>query len=400
MPKKNNFNKKEPSFQGDSLRRRRKEKQEAPAKLQDEEDFKELQELLEDETHLLDEARSPLEYLLSLRQPQELALRLTQSLVSLRSRLAELELERLNNESGMPGRSDVVARRAQEKAEKLELEIHKTERVLRRLMLMSKVMEQIISLRKDTIAGVRTEMEAEVRLLQEKFNVNEELIRGRYVDRVNMLHRYWLWRTLQELGDQTVSRTFEEELSCGPRYRSLGVQNNILSDTLEQQLAWMVRFSERERIFRDHVRRLDILVEELTDVNEAIEESLTCRVCGLFFEDPVLFWPCGHTFCLTCFDSLSIAPSLFRCPTCGSMGSEGYVHNLLIAECVAKWMFKDSGYADINGALSLIRLHLSKFRKEIISARIAQYRQRLADALHEESKPVEPAYMDIEYRAF
>ncbi|ESL07230.1 hypothetical protein TRSC58_05086 [Trypanosoma rangeli SC58] len=400
MPKKNGVKKKEPLFQGDSLRRQRKKKQEAPAKVQDGEDFEKLQELLEDETQLLDEARPPLEHLLSLRQPQELALRLTQSLVSLRSRLAELELERLNNESGMPGRSDAVARRAQEKAEKLELEIYKTERVLRRLLLMSKVMEQIISLRQDTIAGVRTMMEAEVRLLQEQFNANEELIRGRYVDRVNMLHRYWLWRTLQELGDQTVSRTFEEELSCGPRYRSLGVQNNILSDTLEQQLAWMVRFAEKERIFRDHVRRLDILVEELTDVNEAMEEALTCRVCGLFFEDPVLFWPCGHTFCLTCFDSLSIAPSLFRCPTCGSMGSEGYVHNLLIAECVAKWMFKDSGYADINGALSLIRLHLSTFRKEIISTRIAQFRQRLEEALYEETKPEEPAYMDIEYRAF
>ncbi|RNF26705.1 uncharacterized protein Tco025E_01030 [Trypanosoma conorhini] len=400
MPKKSRGKKNSPSSHAHSSSRQRNKNQEAPADTQEAEEFQKLQELLEDETQPLDVAKTPLEHLLSLRQPQELALRLAQSLISLRSRLAELELERLNNEHGVPGRSDAVARRAQEKAEKLELEICKTERVSRRLLLMSRVVGHIIGLRKDTIAAVGAAMEAEVRSLREQIEANEEVIRGRFVDRVNMLHRYWLWRTLQELGDQTVSRTFEEELSRGPRYRSLGVQNNILSDTLEQQLSWLVRFAERERLFREHVRRLDTLVEELTDVNEALEEALTCRVCGLFFEDPVVFWPCGHTFCLACFDSLSIAPSLFRCPTCGSMGSEGYVHSLLIAECVAKWMFKDSGYADIHGALSLIRLHLSKFRKEVISTRIAQLRQRLAEAQYAERKPEELADMDVEFRSF
>ncbi|RNC31055.1 hypothetical protein TcCL_Unassigned06424, partial [Trypanosoma cruzi] len=305
---------------------------------------------------------------------------------SLRARLAELELERLNRGSEAPGLSNIVARRAQEKAEKLELEIQKTERVTRRLKIISSLVGHIIRLREKTLTETHTAMEAEVQSLQEKIRVNEELIRERFVSRVNMLHRYWLWRTLQELGDQTVGWTFEEELARGPRYRTLGVQNNIVSETLEQQLSWLLVFAEKEKIFREHVRRLELLVEELTDINDALEEALTCRVCGLLFEDPVLFWPCGHVFCLVCFDTLSIAPSLFRCPTCGSMGSEGYVHNLLIAESVAKWMFKDAGYGDIHGALSLIRLHLSKFRKEVISSRVAQLHQQLTEARQKETK--------------
>ncbi|KAF5219166.1 hypothetical protein ECC02_007862 [Trypanosoma cruzi] len=400
MPKKTGGKKKGQSSPDGSEPRKRKNNKKATMEPRDVDEMQKLQELLGDEEQPLGVSKKSLEGLLSLRQPQELAVRLAQSLSSLRTRLAELELERLNRGSEAPGLSNIVARRAQEKAEKLELEIQKTERITRRLKIMSNLVGRIIRLREKTLTETHTAMEAEVQSLQEKIRVNEELIRERFVSRVNMLHRYWLWRTLQELGDQTVGWTFEEELARGPRYRTLGVQNNIVSETLEQQLSWLLVFAEKEKIFREHVRRLELLVEELTDINDALEEALTCRVCGLLFEDPVLFWPCGHVFCLVCFDTLSIAPSLFRCPTCGSIGSEGYVHNLLIAESVAKWMFKDAGYGDIHGALSLIRLHLSKFRKEVISSRVAQLRQQLTEARQKETKVEELSQMDITYRDF
>lgn len=93
-------------------------------------------------------------------------------------------------------------------------------------------------------------------------------------------------------------------------------------------------------------------------------------MCGLLYEDPVIFWPCGHTFCLECFHSLAIAPSLYRCSVCGSIGSEGYVHNLLIADTVAKWMFKDSGYRDIDGPLNAIRTHMMRFQKQSLTSRL------------------------------
>lgn len=353
-----------------------------------------------EETQEVDVSMTPLERLLSMRPPQELAMQLSESLFSLRARLAEMELEKLNCDYGSQVTTNAAALRVLDKKAKLELEILKTEKVLDRLLLMSRVVEQIVEMHDKIHADSRVAMEEEVVSLRQQVKTNDELIRQFFVNRINMLHRYWLWRTLQELGDLTVGQTFEEELSRGPRYRTIGVQNNILSSTLEQQLAWLQQFAEKEKIFREHVRRLDNLVEELTDVNEALEEALTCCVCGLMFEDPVALWPCGHTFCLVCFDTLSIAPSLFRCPTCGSIGSEGYVHNLLISESVAKWMFKDAGYGDIHGALSLVRLHLSKFRREVIMSRIANLRKRLAEAVFTESKPEEISEMDITYRTF
>ncbi|KEG07948.1 hypothetical protein DQ04_08411040 [Trypanosoma grayi] len=346
----------------------------------------------------LEVAVTPLENLLSMRRPQQIAVELANSLISLRKRLAELELEKMHSDGGAA--LPTLGRRTRDKEVKLELEIAKTEKMMRRLLLMTRVVDRIVDMRETVVSDARVAMESEVVALRAQVVLNEELIRARYVSRVNMLHRYWLWRTLQELGDVTVGRTFEDELARGPRYRTVGLQNNILSDTLEQQLVWLRRFAEKEEVFRAHVRRLDNLVEELTDVNEALEETLTCRVCGLLFEDPVVFWPCGHTFCLVCFDSLTIAPSLFRCPTCGSIGSEGYVHNLLIAESVAKWVFKEAGYADIHGALSLVRLHLSKFRKDVIMTRIASLREQLAAVRDREARPEELAEMSITFRAF
>ncbi|KAH9584148.1 zinc finger protein [Trypanosoma melophagium] len=345
---------------------------------------------------------TPLDHLLSMRRPHQIAAELANSLFSLRSRLAKLELERLNYESGTAGANAMVriAQERQEKQDKLEMEIIKTEKMTRRLLLMSKVVDRVVSLRETVFAEVREKMEAEVETLRDQIAVNEARIRERYVGRVNLLHRYWLWRTLQELGDVNVGTTFEGELARGPRYRTVGLQNNILSDTLEQQLTWLRRFGEKEAVFRGHVQRLDTFVERLTDVSEVLEDTLTCAVCGLLFEDPVLFWPCGHTFCLVCFDSLCIAPSLFRCPTCGSMGSEGYVHNLLIAESVAKWVFKDAGYSDVHGALSLIRLHLSKFRKDVIMVRLTDLRQRLAEARERETSPEKASEMSITYRLY
>ncbi|ORC91130.1 uncharacterized protein TM35_000061350 [Trypanosoma theileri] len=356
----------------------------------------------DEETNQLEVTVAPLDHLLSMRRPQQIASELANSLVSLRSRLAKLELERLNYESGAAN-GHIMARIAQErqdKQEKLEIEILKTEKMTRRLLLMSKVVDRVVTLRETIFAETRAAMEAEIERLREQVAENEARIRDRYVGRVNLLHRYWLWRTLQELGDVNVGTTFEAELARGPRYRTIGLQNNILSDTLEQQLLWLRRFGEREEAFRGHVQRLDTFVERLTDVSEVLEDTLTCGVCGLLFEDPVLFWPCGHTFCLVCFDSLCIAPSLFRCPTCGSMGSEGYVHNLLIAESVAKWVFKDAGYSDIHGALSLIRLHLSKFRKDVIMVRLADLRERLKEAQERETSPEKLSEMSITYRLY
>ncbi|CBH11439.1 hypothetical protein, conserved [Trypanosoma brucei gambiense DAL972] len=336
--------------------------------------------------------------LLSMRHPQQIAADLTRSLSSLRQRLAQLEMEWLGFESSAVG--STYACRARDQKDKLEHEVRKTEKMTRHLILLGRVLDRIFELRTSVFDSERTAMEAEVEELTKRVEKNDEEIRSCYINRISLLHRYWVWRTLQELGDMTVGRTFAEELARGPRYRSIAIQNRILSDTLERQLEWLQRFLEKEEVFCGRVRQLERFVEEFTDMNDALEEVLTCRVCNLLFEDPVVFWPCGHSFCLQCFDSLSVAPSLFRCPLCGSMGSEGYVHNLLLSESVAKWMFKDACYADVHGALSLVRLHLSKFRRNIISSRMEQLEERLTAERGRELASDTLDDMDIVYRAY
>nr|CCC90729.1 unnamed protein product [Trypanosoma congolense IL3000] len=340
----------------------------------------------------------PLHRLLGMRHPQQIASDLETSLASLRLRLVHLEMECLRCDGTAAG--STYAWRAKENKEKLELEVRKTEKMVRHLSMLGRVLDRIVDLRSEVFAVERSEMEKELNELENRVAENDEAIRQRCINRINLLHRYWVWRTLQELGDMTIGRTFEEELGRGPRYRSIAIQNKILSDTVEQQLHWLQRFSDREETFSSRLRQLERFVEEFTDINDALEEVFTCRVCGLLFEDPVVFWPCGHSFCLLCFDSLSVAPSLFRCSLCGSMGSEGYVHNLLLSESVAKWMFKDVCYADVHGALSLVRLHLSKFRKSAISSRIENLEQRLLAEREREMLSDSLSSMDIVTRAY
>lgn len=268
-------------------------------------------------------------------------------------------------------------RRAKQEKEELEREIAATQKTIKRLILMSDQITQIINMKQDIAKETRAGLLREIDSLRREIETKEETIRRGYTQRINMLQRYWPWRQLKELGDTTVGKTFEEELSRGPRYRNVGVQNNIQSDYIRQQIHWLQQLGCQEGIFRSHLHHLDVMVEDLNDVTELLETAMTCGVCGLIYEEPVLFWPCGHSFCLECFASLAIAPSLFRCPICGSIGSEGYLHNLLLAETVAKWMFKDSGYGDLQAPLSAIRVHLSRLRQDEIQGRIRALTEEL-----------------------
>ncbi|KAL7699458.1 Zinc finger C3HC4 type (RING finger) containing protein [Lotmaria passim] len=278
-------------------------------------------------------------------------------------------------------------RRAKQEKDELEREIAATQKTIKRLLLMSDQIAQIIKMKQAVFKDTKASLLKEIDNLQHEVETKEETIRRGYMQRISMLQRYWPWRQLKELGDITVGKTFEEELSRGPRYRNVGVQNNIQSDYIRQQIHWLQKLGCQEGIFRNHLHHLDVMVEDLNDVTELLETAMTCGVCGLIYEEPVLFWPCGHSFCLECFASLAIAPSLFRCPTCGSIGSEGYLHNLLLADTIAKWMFKDSGYGDLQAPLSAIRVHLARFRQDEIQERVRSLQEELQRSKREELLP-------------
>ncbi|KPA85371.1 hypothetical protein ABB37_01688 [Leptomonas pyrrhocoris] len=292
-------------------------------------------------------------------------------------------------------------RRAKKEKEELAREIAGTQRAIKRLLLMSEQVAQIIEMKRVVFRDTQASLLKEIEDLQNEIDSKQDTIRRGYTQRINMLQRYWPWRHLRELGDITVGKTFEEELRRGPRFRNVGIQNNIKSDYIRQQIHWLQQLGCQEGLFRTHLRHLDVMVEDLNDVTELLETAMTCSVCGLIYEEPVLFWPCGHSFCLQCFASLEIAPSLYRCPTCGAVGSEGYVHNLLLAETVSKWMFKDTGYGDLQAPLSAIRVHLSRFRQDEIRDRILELQEELGQSQEAElTKKSNEDTVTISYRLY
>lgn len=349
---------------------------------------------------LRDEVVIPdIEQVMHARRLNTLEDQLTSSLLVLQRKLTMME-KRMETTGGAALLPFQIRRAKQEKME-LKREIWETQRTIELLNVMKTQLMNFIDMKKRVFQETGGALREEVLKLEQQIMDNEEPIRRGYIGRINMLQRYWPWRQLKELGDTSVGETFEEELAHGPRFRNVGIQNNIKSDYMSQQLHWLQEFAMREEQFRGHIRHLDMLVEDLNDINDLIESTITCSICGLLYEEPVLFWPCGHSFCVLCFDSLSIAPSLFRCPICGSIGSEGFVHNILLAETISKWMFKDTGYGDLQEPLNSIRIHLTHFRKEEITARIEDLKKEIQKSKKERADQSTSAdTITISYRLY
>lgn len=330
----------------------------------------------------------------------DIARKLPRSLQLLNHKLKEMErrIQQTHERAVLP----FQIRRAQQERKHLREEIFRTEHVIRELNVMSNQMHDVLKLRDTVKAEMVQEMKDEVEALKKEKQDHYEDIRQGYINRINLLHLYWPWRQLLELGDTNVGTTFKEELDRGPRYRNVNIQNAIQSEMTDQQLKWLEEIVNREDVFRGHLNKLDALVEDLTDITDLLETALTCQVCGLLFEDPVVFWPCGHTFCYICFQSLKISSSLHRCPTCSSIGSEGFLHNLLIGESVAKWMFKDSGYGDLKGPMTNIRLHLSRFSRQNIQSRITELREAMKNRALDNLRGKVPGeeLITVSYRAY
>ncbi|TPP40499.1 Zinc finger, C3HC4 type (RING finger) family protein [Leishmania donovani] len=340
--------------------------------------------------------------LMQSKRLQILADQLERSLRVLGQKLDRMQM-RMEN-AGRGALLPFQLRRAKQEKEELKREIMATQRTIKRLIFMSTQMKQMIALKNEVLQSTRARLLEEIKTLETQVHENAEQIRRGYVQRISMLQRYWPWRQLRELGDTTVGKTFEEELARGPRYRNIGIQNNIQTDYIVQQLHWLQELGNREGVFRGHLRLLEGMVEDLNDITDLLETTMTCTVCGMLYENPVILWPCGHSFCLPCVECLAIAPSLYRCPTCGSIGSEGFVHNLLLAETVAKWMFKDKGYGDTQAPLNAIRVHLPRFRQDSIQSRISQLKKDLRESAERAASPgkdpAERELIAISYRLY
>lgn len=338
------------------------------------------------------------EVMVAKREIRDISRNLTRSLAILNRKREDLErrIEQTQERAVLPFQH----RRAQQQSRELRKEIQRTEHVMEEIKLMTSQLQEVSKLRESVMEATKKEIVEEVERLTLEKASHKDAIRAGFVDRICLLNVYWPWRQLLELGDMKVGTIFQDELARGPRYRNVGIQNNIQSETSERQLRWLEEIVNREDVFRGHLNKLDALVEDLMDITDFLETALTCQVCSLLFEDPVVLWPCGHTFCYVCFRSLIISPSLYRCPTCSCIGSEGFVHNLLIGDAAAKWMFKDSGYGDLKGPMTSIRLHLSRFSRQNIQNRIVQLRDAIKNRALFNLRSSNDELITISYRAY
>lgn len=337
------------------------------------------------------------EELMAAHNLDDVTAKISTSLKELHERMLRIDVEVAKYPTGAPGMLPFQVRRAKRKQAELDVERIVTANTIRKLNIISEQLTKVKALRRDIFENTKVELEEEIAALRARKEELAEPIRHGFIERINMLNRYWPWRQLLELGDTKVGLTFAEELHRGPRYRHVGIQSTVESDYIEEQLQWLQEFSSREEDFRRQVQQLDSLVEDLCDIDDLLQSTLTCSVCDLLFETPVMFWPCGHSFCRTCFESLRISPSLFRCPVCGSLGSEGFVHNLLLGETVAKWMFKDSGYGDLRSPINNMRIHLAQFQKAQVEERLKELRAVLKKS---RTSNADDRTIQISYRAY
>lgn len=291
-------------------------------------------------------------------------------------------------------------RRAARGKKVIQKNIALSQRELKKLTAVNRKILYMLKLRAKVIKETKRSLREEIESLDKEKEKNDALIRRGYINRIQLLRRYWPWRQLMELGDNRVEATFEEELTRGPRYRNVALQNNIEHEFIKNQIHWLEAYHNRECLFRREITRLDNLVDDLNDVNDLIESAITCSLCGLLFDEPVLFWPCGHSFCCACFDSLAIAPGMFRCSVCGSLDNEGYLHNIIVADTVAKMMFKDSGYSNLVQPMNDMHTYLAQFQRSHIDERLKRLRQILFEERANEFVEDDREEINISYRQY
>ncbi|PHS00038.1 MAG: hypothetical protein COA68_07500 [Oceanobacter sp.] len=243
---------------------------------------------------------------------------------------------------------------------------------------LQKQTEDSVQLREELLGKAKFPLMAELRELEDRVLKNTAALHQAHLNRKNLVKQYWQWRQRVELGDVKAGKTFEEELERGPRFRHVGVQNVIQTEYLSQQVDWLRQLLRREQTFRRHVLRVESLVNELREVNLLVDQSLRCPVCQQICKDPVSLWPCGHSFCQACFETLSVSAYLHRCSVCFSVGSEGCLPNLLLSEIIAKWAVKEAGYSNVTDSLREVKDHMEMFQRDKMQLRLnaLEYRSK------------------------
>ncbi len=229
--------------------------------------------------------------------------------------------------------------------------------------LVAEELRAVVINRKKHAVVLKRRLKDEAAQLQNRISAAAGTLERSREMRGDLVRQYVLWRRRREFDEDAVAPTFEEELALGPRQKDIGIQCDVQAETLPMQVLKMVRLVEEEDTLRRHVKGIRSIVGDMMNINRYMEIELTCPVCERLFVNCVVAWPCGHSYCAQCYESLLISPGLYRCRLCSLYSTEGCTPNFTVNEVVGRWLFKMSGFSDVNTSVDSVSAQLAAFSK-------------------------------------
>jgi len=223
--------------------------------------------------------------------------------------------------------------------------------------------KETIAQRKQRVLNLRRKLRDEIQALQAKTASTAGGIDRAREERNALVRQYVIWRRRREFDEDAVAPTFEQELQIGPRTRDVETQCVVQSETLPMQILKLVRVMDEEDTLKDSLRTIRSIVRDMDSINKFMRLELTCPVCRRIFEDCVVMWPCGHSYCGRCFETLQQAPGLFRCQVCGLTSADGCTASCTVNEVVGRWLFKNSGFSEVVTSADEVQSQLAVFSK-------------------------------------
>jgi hypothetical protein len=224
-------------------------------------------------------------------------------------------------------------------------------------------LRESIAARKRHLAVMRRRIRDEVAALQSGIATTAGGIERGRTERNDLVRRYVLWRRRREFDEDAVAPTFEQELAIGPRVKDVETQCVIQSEFLPMQVLKLVRLMDEQDALKSHLRIIRSIVNDMNEINRFMQMEITCPQCGGIFQNCVVAWPCGHSYCAECFDQLAVAPGVFRCRVCMVTSADGCTANYTVNEVVGRWLFKRSGFSDVVHSADAVQSQLAVFSK-------------------------------------
>mmetsp|Transcript_12451 Transcript_12451/g.28701 ORF Transcript_12451/g.28701 Transcript_12451/m.28701 type:complete len:281 (+) Transcript_12451:94-936(+) len=151
------------------------------------------------------------------------------------------------------------------------------------------------------------------------------------------------------MGDVTAERLKNSELEA----EVLLLRQKVLE--LEASVAELRGVSEQDELREKKEKELKNVIAKITDIDEAMEGTLTCMACMELLTEALILSPCGHCLCSKCFEETKTKEDTnlgragqSHCPECKDDGGVPVpVRAELVDQLCAKFVFKKQAWAQL-----------------------------------------------------